>query len=217
MRQNRRFAWITDESIPRSHAEWDREIGRTDSFVAIPSIGALVPGWTLVIPRRTLRNLAETTPDERTELLAFVETIAQGLAGDSRNEVYCFEHGSGRPGSLTGCGVDQAHLHVVPLAFNLIDAAIRRSDGPVQCSIPRTSQSPLELLPRNGEYVAIWRLTDRLTTIGTVRYPVSQWVRRVIAEELGKAAEWNYRTHPQVKNVGQTLRMLAGLRTSLSQ
>ncbi len=215
MTQSTRFAWITDESIPRSGAESDREILRTERFVAVPSVGALVPGWTLVVPRRPLRNLSEATPHERTELAEIADTISRGIGLHGEN-VFCFEHGSRKAGSLTGCGVDQAHLHIVPLAFNLIEAAARHTDGSIVWEGPRIAMAPLDMLPRHGEYVALWRNSDRLTMIGKVRYPISQWVRRVIADELGIGSEWNYRTHPQSRNVDLTLAMLAELRAPLA-
>jgi ATP adenylyltransferase len=214
MTQSTRFAWIMNDSIPRSEAEWDREILRTERFVAVPSVGAIVPGWTLVVPRRPLRNLSEASPYERTELLEIADTIARSL-GVHGKQVFCFEHGSRATGSLTGCGVDQAHLHVVPLAFDLIEAAARHADGSIVWAEPRITAAPLDVLPRQGEYVALWRYADRLTMIGKVLYPISQWVRRVIADEMGVGSEWDYKTHPQSHNVDRTIAMLAELRTAL--
>jgi diadenosine tetraphosphate (Ap4A) HIT family hydrolase len=214
MREGTRFAWITDDSVPRSGAKWDREILRTEHFVAVPSVGALVPGWTLVVPRRPLRNLSEANSHERTELLGIADTVARPLGAHGK-QVFCFEHGSRSAGSLTGCGVDQAHLHIVPLAFDLIEAAARHADGSIAWPEPRITESPLDLLPWQGEYVALWRHADRLTMIGRVLCPTSQWVRRVIADELGIGSEWNYQTHPQIHNVDRTLAMLAELPPSL--
>ena len=216
MTHGTRFAWITDESMARPDAEWDREILRTERFVAVPSVGALVPGWTLVVPRRPLRNLSETSPEERMELAEVADTIALSLVKHGER-VFCFEHGSREPGSLTGCGVDQAHLHIVPLAFDLIKAAAQRADGSISWAAPTFAATPLEMLPQQGEYVALWRHIDRLTLIGKVRWPISQWVRRGIADELGIGSEWNYRTHPQSLNVSLTLSMVAGLRTSTAR
>jgi ATP adenylyltransferase len=215
MAEGARFAWIIDESAPHSDAASDREILRTRRFVAVPSVGALVPGWTLVVPRRPLRNLSAASHVERRELLDIVDEIARPLRRQGE-EVYCFEHGSRAEGSLTGCGVDQAHLHIVPLGFDLIAAAARSADGAIKWADRRIAPSPFDALPQQGEYVVIWRTSDRLTMIGSVQYPVSQWVRRLIAAELGIGSEWNYQTHPQAHNVARTLSMLAGLRTSLS-
>lgn len=216
MTQGTRFAWITDSSVPRTGAEWDHELLRTERFVAVPSVGALVAGWTLVVPRRPLLSLSQSSNGERAELAGVVDAIALALKPHG-GQVFCFEHGSRETGSLTGCGVDQAHLHVVPLTFDLIEAAARHADGSVIWGEPRRTSAPLELLPQRGDYIAIWRNADRLTIIGNVRRPTSQWVRRVIAEELGMGSEWDYRTHPQPHNVALTLAMLAEIGTSLAQ
>ncbi len=58
MGDNPCFAWIMDDSAPRSEALWDREILRTEMFVAVPSACSLVAGWALIVPRRPMLNLS---------------------------------------------------------------------------------------------------------------------------------------------------------------
>jgi ATP adenylyltransferase len=207
MSENTRFAWIMDDSMSRSEALWDREILRTERFVAVPSAGSLVAGWMLVVPRRPMLNLSQTTADERNELEGIASDIADRL-GVGGQEIYFFEHGSRAVGSLTGCGVDQAHLHIVPLPFDLIAAATARKDGGIAWRDERDDILGLDALPADGEYVALWSRSDRRPMIGAVMEPVSQWIRRVIADKLGIGAEWNYRSHPQQDRVRETLRLL---------
>jgi ATP adenylyltransferase len=163
-----------------------------------------------------MHNLSQTTARERGELARIIDAVGRELASPGR-QIYCFEHGARFAGSLTGCGVDQAHLHIVPLPFDLIGAVIRRMDSSIDWSPPRRETSPVDRMPRDRDYVALWRLADRTTMIGTVVTPISQWVRRVIAAELGLEAEWDYRIHPHVDNVVQTLEMLADFRASRAQ
>jgi len=216
MAYHTRFAWITDERVPSSGAVWDREILRTDRFVALPSVGSLVAGWTLVVPRRPMLNLSLMSSVERSELAAISDQIADKL-GSTGHEVYFFEHGSRSRGSLTGCGVDQAHLHIVPLPFDLIAAATARVGKGIAWKEGHEATSPLDALPRNGEYVAIWSNQNRRATIGVVEEPVSQWLRRVIADELGIGEEWNYRIHPQESRILETLALLQPLRKAMSR
>jgi ATP adenylyltransferase len=213
MSDNTRFAWIMNDSMPRSRALWDREILRTERFVAVPSAGSLVAGWTLVVPRRPMLNLSQTTTEEREELDAIANGIADRL-GEGGQEVYFFEHGSRAVGSLTGCGVDQAHLHIVPLPFDLVGAATARTDAGIAWRATREIAPPFAALPTEGEYVALWSRADRRTMVGAVTEPVSQWIRRVIADELGIGAEWNYRSHPQAERVQETLMLLRPLQTA---
>lgn len=210
MSENTRFAWITDDSMPRSGALWDREILRTENFVAVPSAGSLVAGWTLIVPRRAMLNLSQTTTAEREELDAMSTRVAH-LLGEGGQEVFFFEHGSRVVGSLTGCGVDQAHLHVVPLPFDLIAVATARTGEEIVWCDAHDAAQPLDSLPVEGEYVALWSRSNRRAKIGSVREPVSQWIRRVIAEELGIGAEWNYRHYPHPNRVLETLTWLRPL------
>ena len=214
MSDNTRFAWVMDDSMARSGALWDREILRTERFVAMPSAGSLVAGWTLVVPRRSMLNLSQTTAEERQELDAIANSIADRL-GKVGQEVYFFEHGSCAIGSLTGCGVDQAHLHIVPLSFDLISAATARTDGGIAWRAARETAPPFAALPVEGEYVALWSRSDSRTMVGAVTEPVSQWIRRVIADELGIGTEWNYRSHPQLGQVRKTLALLHPLASAL--
>jgi len=216
MGDNTRFAWITDDSIPRSEALWDREILRTERFVAVPSAGSLVAGWTLVVPRRPMLNLSQTNVEEREELDEIAARIANRLSTRAQ-DVYFFEHGSRAVGSLTGCGVDQAHLHIVPLPFDLIAAATTRTEAGIVWHDVRDAATPLDALPPEGEYVALWSRGDHRTMIGAVTEPVSQWIRRVIADELGIGAEWNYRSHPQSSRVQETLALLRPLQTGTAK
>lgn len=207
MGDNTRFAWIIDDSLPRSEALWDREILRTERFVAVPSAGSLVAGWTLLVPRRPMLNLSQTDASERGELDEIALQIADKLARIGQ-EVFFFEHGSRAKGSLTGCGVDQAHLHVVPLPFDLVAAALARPDAGIAWRAARDTAPPFDALPKDGEYVALWSRGDRRPMIGEVIQPVSQWLRRVIADELGIGAQWDYRKHPQPTQVRETLDLL---------
>jgi len=211
-----RFAWVVDEAESRTDELWDREILRTDAFVAMPSAGSLVAGWTLVVPRRPMLNLAELDEAGQTALDLMVTPIADALAG-SGDSVFCFEHGAGWMGSATGCGVDQAHLHIVPLPFDLLAVVARRQDAAITWQIPAVDRSPLAQLPSQGEYVALWSIAERRPMIGHVRRPISQWIRRVIADELGIADQWDYRIHPQTEKVRQTLEMLSGLQATSAQ
>lgn len=216
MTKSTRFAWILDESIPRSDAACDQEILRTDRLVAVPSAGALVAGWTLIVPRRPMLNLASATGEERSAIQFAANQIAGQLAQNGE-QIWLFEHGSRNVGGIMGCGVDQAHLHVVPLNFDLGAAIARRSGDDIVWKVAAESDSPLDSLPATGEYIAFWNMADRRPNVGMVRRPVSQWVRRVIADELGIGAEWDYRSHPQKVRVQQTLQRLAPLRAQASR
>jgi ATP adenylyltransferase len=162
------------------------------------------------VPRSLMINLAGLDDAGRAELYSIIEIVAGSLAATGQR-VYCFEHGAGWSGSATGCGVDQAHLHIVPLPFDLLAAAGARTDGAIDWRSSTSQRPALAQLPLEGEYVALWSADEGGPMIGAVRRPVSQWIRRVVADELGMPDEWDYRNHSQIRNVSRTLEMLAPL------
>jgi diadenosine tetraphosphate (Ap4A) HIT family hydrolase len=192
-----------------SRHSYDEVLRANANYVVVPSLGALVPGWSLVIPRRPLLNLSGLQAPERENLLALVSEFARDL-GVFGDPVYAFEHGSSMSGSVVGCGVEQAHLHVVPLPFDLVEAVTTDSSADVTWT--RTAAIPLNELPTATDYVAVWRLDTGAGVVGALATPVSQWVRRVIARELGVEAEWDYRTNPQMMNVKKTVAELRAQR-----
>lgn len=195
-----RFEWVTDPGTTWSKPSFDVPIYESKRLVALPSLGALVPGWILVIPRRRIPNMSYLDSDERQEL-AF---LACGISdrASSVGRVFCFEHGGQTDGVLS-CGVDQAHLHIAPLDFDLVDAALGQPDVdwvPAFEAIP-----PLRLV--DEEYLAVGDLHGR-SQMGFPRTKTSQWFRRLIAAQRGQPDDWDYRKHPMLENVDRTARLV---------
>lgn len=199
---NDRFSWLNAPVDGQSRPLWDTELRSSDSFVVVPSLGSLVPGWLLVVPRRPIISLRELSLIERDEMIELVRQMTADMHVFAK-AVYAFEHGSGYLGSATGCGLDHAHLHLVPLDFDLVKAAT--TDGPTTIEWEFVDRIPLMVLPPMGEYVSLWRADEGAGVLGTVRKPISQWMRRLIARQLGIDEEWNYRKNPQMENIQATV------------
>lgn len=199
-----RFGWITSAHSSCPRPVFDREVAATEHFVVLPTLGSLVPGWLLVIPRRAMPNLSYLTDIERDAL----EDLTCALSDQARAfaaTIFYFEHG-GLAGSSVSCGVDQAHLHIVPLPFDLIDAAKMRRDVRWQ-ETSSTQLSAVEL--RESEYLLVGS-EDRPTLLGRPLQPTSQWFRRLIASQLGRPGEWDYRQYPALDVMDVTLNYFGG-------
>jgi len=92
-----RFSWIIDPTSTPSAEMWDSVLVESEYFIALPSLGSLVPGWTLVVPKRQALCLAEMSPIERSELRTFVLEIRHVLAKVG-HQVFEFEHGASQMG-----------------------------------------------------------------------------------------------------------------------
>jgi len=198
-----RFDWIFDSRPVASHDPWDTPLVESASFVAIPSVGAIVPGWVLIIPRVEIPNLAMLAGQARAELAAVRERVVAILARTFTDRLFEFEHGPVKADGLLACGVEQAHLHIVPLPFDLVEAIeMSGAAGPTKCV---SSKDPWDDVEAGRDY---WLSRDIKSRSGILTYPVgpiSQGIRRIIADRTGKAHAWDYREFRHEENVNITL------------
>jgi len=117
-----RFGWLYNGQTCPDH-ELNAPVLDGGGVVTLPSLGSLVPGWTLTFPSSPRLNLASASMIEREMVLEQARQSASRLS-DLTGRVFHFEHGPSVKGSLVGCGLDLAHLHTVALDFDLVGAAI---------------------------------------------------------------------------------------------
>lgn len=173
----------------------DRPWLEDSHYMAFTSIGALVEGWSLIAPKKHALNLLSNYADST--FCAFVEAAFDTVAKVYGRSVV-FEHGGQFEGSTTNCGTSHAHLHIVPLSFSLqksakaFDASLDWSD----CAAKdiRTQAAGREYLFVADEY----RGAETSGLLCLLTEGQSQFFRRVIAENLGRSDEANYRTHPNL-------------------
>lgn len=102
------------------HKDYNTPVYETPNFVVIPTLGALVEGWLLIVPKVFYLNfsqLPDSQFEEVTQIINHLEERFQPLF-EAPSSV-SFEHGPGCTKSTAGCGVDYAHLHWVPTEFDL--------------------------------------------------------------------------------------------------
>lgn len=201
-----KFAWLTAPGL-RVRPAHDIVVASNDYFVALPSLGSLVPKWLLLVPRRPMSTLSAMTAAERLALDTLRADLTNCLRS-SGGRVYAFEHG-GAPGGVVSCGVDQAHLHLVPLPFDMLQAA-RRHDFGWRPSVTIDDLTEVETGGREYLFVEC----EETSLIGFPQTPVSQWFRRLIAHECG-VEEWDYRKNPKLSEVKATAVAMGALRSNL--
>jgi ATP adenylyltransferase len=116
-----------------------------------------------------------------------------------------FEHGANHEGSLVGCGVNHAHLHLVPSPISLVPH-FPKTAAKLEWQFARSS-TLLEGV--NGrEYLFYCENAlepDPLGQIAFVKATVSQYFRRAFAASIGKDAEFDYRSFPSLDNTRTTI------------
>jgi len=182
--------------------EWDVELaGSNVDAAVVPTRGTLTPGWLLVIPRVHVLNTRALDDSMRVGFCAAVD-VAVDCVTHAFGPVTRFEHGPSQEGSVVGCGVDHAHLHLVPLDFDLAAAARRH---PLARSLRwvRGASASHAVHPANQAFLTVttpfgeqWEATGDIP---------SQFFRRVIAQELGVAERFDWRQESNPTALARTI------------
>jgi len=180
----------------------ERALIATDAGVVVPSVGALVPGWVLVVPRTHAYSTAEFDGEDRASFQALVERAKDVVASQWGPSVV-FEHGSAGAGRLAGCGVDHAHVHVVPIDLDLRESIFLLGDPFNRLEWEARSEPSGD--DRRTDYIWLHDLTGGWIARADVL--PSQVVRRAIAKVIGVEI-WDWKADPQQSNFDETLRVL---------
>ena len=57
--QNSKFSWLFLPGSGGARARYDQVVTETANFVVLPSLGSIVPGWLLLIPKFPIARLAD--------------------------------------------------------------------------------------------------------------------------------------------------------------
>lgn len=194
-------------SISEPSNSWDRPIFESQNFVAIPSLGSLVEGWLLVVPRQHFISIGALTTDLREEFTTFKLDVTARMSS-AYGDICAFEHGPGAPHRDVGCGVDHAHVHLVPLCFDLMDAATACLPG---VAWETASWSACNRAAAEGLDYLFIEQPARVGRIAVAQQFGSQVLRRAIALRIGRPDQFNWRTHRHEVNIERTINRLASL------
>ena len=181
---------------------WNEPLFETRNFVALPSVGALVEGWLLLVPKRHFISLGALPDSMFSEMQDFKELLCSVLMA-CYGTVSAFEHGPSADRRAVGCGVDHAHLHLAPIPFDLLvevapllPTTIRWQPADIRDCKP---------MYRRGEDYLYLEQPIGAGRLATHQRFGSQLFRRAIALRLGFPKEYNWRDYDQTPNVMATI------------
>jgi ATP adenylyltransferase len=188
---------------------WNKPLFESSNFVVIPSLGSLVEGWLLVLPKRHFISMG-ALPIGLASELEQVKNELTAVMGSLYGELCAFEHGPALPGLSVGCGVDHAHLHIVPINFDLASAAEPFMPPGVVWS-PAIRESCRAAFEDEGDYLYLEQPLGN-GRIATHSGFGSQIFRKAIASRLGIPERFSWRDYPQKETVAKTVRSLSNAR-----
>lgn len=199
----RRFSWALEGLRRGPRAPFDHDLFDYPVAAVTPTVGAITAAWLLLIPRVASCCVADLPDRSREQVVA----IAREVRNDMNvfpGRTFLFEHGARKIGSATGCGVDQAHLHLVNLEIDFITAVLS-TDADMNW-VPVNPLDPWEALPSDREYHLVGNLEAAFISYsGSGR---SQYFRKLIARELARPNEWDYRIFAHEQNARQTASLI---------
>lgn len=174
-----------------------RIAGSSRNFVVMPSLGQIVPGYVIILPKRHELSLARLSLNELHELGDMVDHVRLMLDEHYSTPVL-FEHGMKGVESNNGCGVYHAHLNAVPLvdSVDLIDVSRFRRISGLEGLLDFAETSYLYFADQRGSHFV--KMIEKLP---------SQWMRRALASAVG-VQDWDWRHAGQEEELVETLRTM---------
>ena len=191
------------KKIGDAYKEENKIIADSDKFFAISSVGALVEGWVLIVPKEHSCSMKDLYTGK--EFVRFTNTVVQAII-ENYGPVIAFEHGPNCEGSETSCGTDHAHIHIVP--YNSITKKLDETG----LKWENCRASEISNMVGNNEYLFYCDLDgkweDPNGRVHILEKPISQFFRQVIAEDLGTFEKYNYKTNPDTELTIKTAQRL---------
>ncbi len=197
---------LCHDSLIRNPLEpWDSPLFESPNFIVLPSLGALIEGWLLIVPKEHYICMG-AVPESLTSEMEEVKQIVVSALQTTYGQACAFEHGPSAGNLSIGCGVDHAHLHIVPLSLDLVSAASPFLPENVVWS-EAGIKGCREAFDRGEDYLYFEQPVG-VGKIASHREFGSQLFRRAISAHIGIPNQFSWREFPQLSNVSATIKRL---------
>ena len=183
---------------------YNEKLYETENFVVIPSLGSIVEGWLLVIPKKQIISYgylqSAALYNELEMLIDYVGGFVRKLYGD----FVVFENGAYSQDKLVGCGVDYAHMHIVPTKYNLIETIENEFDICYDWKQIDRFSEVVKYIEDNKPYL-YYSNQQRKSFVTTNDNIPSQLFRKALAFNVGLPNEYDWKEYPFAGNIQKTI------------
>lgn len=181
-----------------------RVVYQTDHFVVIPTLGALVEGYLLIVSKAHYESIRQIPKEFLFEFIEVVHKVKSVIRSTYGKSSVCFEHGAASCSNKFGGCIDHAHLHVVPCNETL--SGTIREFGMELLPIP--SLGTLSDVVGKSQPYLYWEDFDESKYVIQGSFIPSQFFRKIIADYYSVAEQWDWRQHLNLENLLKTYRTL---------
>lgn len=194
---------LYSEVAVRSGLPAQRLIYEGRHWVIWPTIGALVPGYVLIVPKKHRFSVMSCSGEEIDELEHLLARTRKRLQDIYHYPCIAFEHGSKCGSEMKTACIEHCHVHVLPLKediYHRIDFAKTR--------LHVTPIDSLHDLCKNGNsqeaYLLYQNHEGQFFKMCADMY-LSQYFRQLIALSEGIPEKWNWRQYYFAENIFMTI------------
>ncbi len=183
-------------------------LSESENFVVLPAVGALCPGYVLVVPREHVLSFGflESDVDEELELL--LEQAIRWHEDAYGCQTVMFEHGSSSFTERGGLCTDHAHLHLVPVTDGVDLLPGLRRDFEARPAPRLVAAARSQVQSQSGPYLYLRRVGGDAYICGA-KGVSSQYLRRDLFAQCGLPHAWDWRAHPGVEHIRATIDTVA--------
>lgn len=190
-----------------ANALWNQILFESEDFVSIPSVGALVPGYMLVLPKSHAICSGALGQRQLVNYWKFSQRVRERVEQKFEKTIL-FEHGPAAPDTEVGCGVDHAHLHVAPIDGPILEFAEQNNPDSINWTEVSSFKAISEFHDAGEEYL-FYQDHDGPLMVGTSPQINSQLFRRAMAENMGSPEKFDWNDYPMARNVQATVSELS--------
>lgn len=179
----------------------NRKLYEDENFYVVVSVGALVEGHVLIIPKEHYLSAGEFDNCIMEEFLSLHKRWTEVLKTLYGKEVISFEHGTGKDSLTSAASVIHAHVHLVPLADSLIPE-IKKTDSRIK---QIESFYDLQTCAESGESYIVYQDIDEKLYLIEKEEKQSQFFRRLISKKYN-TGEWDWHKVYNEENIIKTVK-----------
>lgn len=163
---------------------------RGKNVLVIADVAPLVEGHCLIIPINHYASLAQCPPSTQDEIHTLIRRVSKVLFQVYNNGVIVFEHGQCVEKTNEGCGINHAHLHILPLPSSNLEIARE-----YYTFFKLDNLEDLTSYVGDQSYLLI-QSPSTGTEVLLINEPPPQILRKLVSKKLPCKVDWNW--HDQI-------------------
>lgn len=173
-------------------------IDESENFIVLPSIGALVDGYLMIVSKKHINSMSELKENERIEYELLIEKYRNKFKKIYNKFPIIFEHGSPINNSdMKASSVIHAHTHIVNYEFIDENQVIKK------LNFERIDN--LNYLSRKQNYI-MYINQKNIYYISYNFESISQMMRKIIAKDLGYEDKFDWKKEKFIENINSTIK-----------